>query len=405
MWRYLPACVFALTASAQTPLTLEDSLSTALAKHPLIEAARNRIVTSEGVRRQAGLGLNPRFTFQTENVRFSDSPPFQYWNATDTFALLAQTFETAGKRQRRVATATVALQHTELELELLSRQIADRVKRAYWAAGGSMRIHELLLQSAESFLRTVEYHEVRVREGAMAEADLLRVRLESERLALAANGALLVAERARIALYREMGQTDIAPAVRYDALEAADGESPKVDYEAALEQRTEMKLARAGLELAEANLRLQQSNARPNIDGIMGYKRTSGLNTLVAGLQFDLPYRNRNQGNIAAATADIATGRAELSAVSALIKAEVAAAAKDYEIRRRQITETLRPMLQQAKESSEIAAAAYREGGWDLLRLLDAERLRIETEVLYYQALTEYRQSIAALETSMGVAP
>jgi outer membrane protein TolC len=61
--------------------------------------------------------------------------------------------------------------------------------------------------------------------------------------------------------------------------------------------------------------------------------------------------------------------------------------------------------MKQAAESARISRAAYREGGWDLLRLLDAERLRIETQSLYYQALAEYRQSIAELETAMGVEP
>jgi outer membrane protein TolC len=62
-------------------------------------------------------------------------------------------------------------------------------------------------------------------------------------------------------------------------------------------------------------------------------------------------------------------------------------------------------MLQRADESARIALAAYREGGADLLRLLDAQRVRIELETLYYRTLSEYRQSIVALETAMGVNP
>lgn len=125
----------------------------------------------------------------------------------------------------------------------------------------------------------------------------------------------------------------------------------------------------------------------------------------MAGFSLNLPLRNRNQGNIAAAAAEVSAARAELAAAQALVRAEVEAAARDYAIRRRQLAESLRPMRDQAAESARIAQAAYREGGWDLLRLLDAERLRLETELVYYRALAELRQSAAALETAMGVEP
>ena len=402
---YLLLVAIAGVSAAQTALTAKDAVSKALAVHPLVAASEQRVAASVGLRRQAGLAPNPVFSFQTENVRFSGSPPFQYWNATDTFGLLSQTFETAGKRDRRVETAAAGVHRAELERELLRRQIAARVKQAYWAAAGGQRIHELLLETAKSFLLTVEYHEIRVREGAMAEADLLRVRLESERIALAASAALLEAERARIALFREMGQAAIPPAVRYEPVELDQLAPLPADAELALAQRTEIKLARAALELAQANHRLQLAYGRPDIAGLAGFKRTEGLNTLVAGLQIDLPFRNRNQGNIAAAGAEIHAARAELASAEAVVRAEVDAAAKDYAIRSRQLSESLRPMMDHAADSAQIAQAADREGGWDLLRLLDSERLRLETELLYYRALAELRQSVAAQETAMGMEP
>ena len=59
-------------------------------------------------------------------------------------------------------------------------------------------------------------------------------------------------------------------------------------------------------------------------------------------------------------------------------------------------------LRQQAEETARIAAAAYREGGTDLLRLLDAQRLQLETQLVYVQALVDYRLAVANLETAMG---
>ena len=401
----LVGALLAFSAGGQQPLTLREAVALALETHPLVAAARERVAGAEGLRRQSALRPNPTFSFQGENIRFNGPPAFPYWNATDTFAFVSQTFETAGKRDRRVEAAAAALVRAELEVELLRRQIAARVKQAYWAAAGSRRTLEVLLETAATFELTVRYHEVRVREGAMAEADLLRVRLEGERIALAAASAALEADRARVSLFREMGQSSIPASATYEPIELDDAPPLGIEPEKALRERIELKLARAAVEQAEANYRLQLAAARPDLTTVVGFKRTEGLNTVLAGFQFDIPLRNRNQGNIAAAAAAVQAARAELASAENVVRAEVAAAARDYEVRRSQILGSLRPMMAEAAESARIAQAAYREGGWDLLRLLDAERLRLETELLYVRALTEFRQSAAALEAALGLAP
>ena len=405
MLRLALIALFAVSASGQVNLSLGEAVSRALATHPLMQAGGHRITASEASRRQAGLSPNPTFSFQQENIRSWSNQEIPYWTATDTFAVLTHTFETKGKRKRRVEAASFGVQRAELERELLAKRIAARVKRAYWATAGAQRIHQLLLETAKNFLLIVEYHEVRVREGAMAEADLLRIRLENERLTLAATSAFLEAERARIALFREMGQASIPDSVQLDALESPPDQSIPADEATAFAERTEMKLARLAMERGRAELSLARANASPNVDGIFGYKRAAGFNSLVAGVEVDLPFRNRNQGTIAAVTAAIEAARSELASATAVVRAELAVAGKDYRIRGEQIRESLIPMLEQANESSQIAQAAYREGGWELLRLLDAERLRIETETLYYRALAQYRQSVAELEAAIGLMP
>jgi cobalt-zinc-cadmium efflux system outer membrane protein len=62
-------------------------------------------------------------------------------------------------------------------------------------------------------------------------------------------------------------------------------------------------------------------------------------------------------------------------------------------------------MRARANDVYQIVDAAYRETGSDLLRLLDAERIKIETEVTYARALSEFQQSAVALETAQGTLP
>lgn len=405
MRRLSLVALFSLATSAQTTLSLREAVSQALSTHPLLAVETARIRASEGLRRQAGFRPNPRLILQTENLRAHGTPDFRFAQDADTFAYLSQTIETAGKRGRRVESAAAGQRRAELERELLEHQIAGRVKQAYWSAAGAQRLHELLIESGRTFQQVVEYHEIRVREGAMAEADLLRVRLEGERLAISANTAALDAGRARIHLFRQMGRTEFEPVRFSEALEQPAGPAVLVDAAKALEQRPEMKIAAQALEQAHANLRLARARSRPDVDVLFGYKRSTGFNTMLGGLQVNLPLADRNQGNIEAAAAELRAAESSLAATEALVRAEVQAAQAEYEIRRRQLIESLRSLRDHASESSRIALAAYQEGGSDLLRLLDAERTRLDVEVLYHRTLAEYWQSLAALETALGAAP
>lgn len=243
----------------------------------------------------------------------------------------------------------------------------------------------------------------------MAEADLMRVEVEQYRLQASARNAAQEAERAAIALLREMGRSDF-PKLALAEPAATLEELPAPNVAAILEARPDMRLARQSVERANANARLQRANVRPDPDFLFGYKRTAGFNTagfntVLAGVQINLPAFHRNQGLISAAEAEVRAAEAQLGATQAMVTGEVAATWSEAQSRRRTLLETLAPMQQRAGQTARIAQAAYREGGMDLLRLLDAERTRIESQVLYHRALAEYRQSVAGLWIASGMMP
>ena len=388
---------------AQPSMSVGEALEKARQTHPALQGTAGRIAAARAGIAQARLSPNPKLFVQTENWRGWNTPGLSS-SQVDTYAYLSQPVELGGKRQRRSALAESSLLRVELERELVERQVLVAVKQAYWGAAGAERVHRVLLQSLENFQQVIDYHEARVREGAMAEADLLKVRLEGERLALALNTSALEAERSRIQLFRAMGQVSFPEVQLTDTLETPVG-APVADMEAALASRLEIKIAQAAKDEAAANLRLQQALATPDADLVFGYKQTSGYPTVIGGVQWNLPFRNRNQGNIASADASIRIADSDIAATAAQIRAEVKAADLEVQMRRKQVTGTLPKLLEQAAESARIALAAYREGGTDLLRLLDAQRVRIDLEALYSRALAEYRQSVTAMEAAMGVNP
>ncbi len=93
----------------------------------------------------------------------------------------------------------------------------------------------------------------------------------------------------------------------------------------------------------------------------------------------NLPFRNRNQGAIAAASAEESAANATLRGVRVAARAEIVAALEEYQQKQRVVRQML-PTSGQALKTSRIAQAVYREGASDLLRLLDAERTRLQAE-------------------------
>ena len=390
-------------------LDLDQAVEIALSRHGGLDAARAAIEARAGSTRQAGLLPNPVFSLQTENWRFYGTPGFSASRNLDVFAWVGLPIETAGKRTRRVELAEADERIAEHQRQLLAWRIRQSVKKAYWEALAAVSDVEMLARSRETLQRLENYHEVQVRQGALAEVDLIKVRVEAGRAALALSGAEMEVGRGKIALLEAMGipelNTDFEvrqPEARPVNLSWDAARATRQTVETALVHRTEILIGRAHVERARANVALQRSLARPDVTPYLGYKRNNAFHTLIGGFSISLPVRDKNTGRIEEALAQVRLREADLRAVEARIGAEVAAALET--VRRRQ--EILRSMetgmLDRARETSRIAQAAYQEGGVELLEVLDAQRAQNEISLFYTRSALDYQLSWVDLETASG---
>ena len=404
LFRVLPAIVGTIPCCGQTALGLSEAVRQALQSRASLQAEAERIGSAEGVRKQAGLIANPEFQFQNENLR----PGMAYTKDVDTLALINQPLDILGKRKQRMAVADEGISLARAGYQAARWQVAQRVKFAYWAARGAQETRDSLRNSVENFQKIVTFHSSQFSAGAIPEQDFLRVRLEAERLKLSADLASLDASEALASLLKEMGQVNFPAVTLTEPLEPVAAVTP-LPLERVLMQRADVQAARAALRHADANAKLQQVDARPDLNVTYGYKRTelpdalTGVNTALGSLRITLPLTDRNQGNRAAADAEVRRQRQLVAAAEAEARAEYYAAVQEYAFRRDEFANMLEPLREHAAEISRIAAAAYAEGGTDLLRLLDAERVRLEADMARTRGLVEYRQSIARLEAAEGV--
>ena len=405
---------------------------------------------------QARIHPNPTFVFQLENWRFGGLPAFQPSQDLDVFVYVSQRIETSGKRARRTG---VGLQTTELaalELQWRRWNVRQEVRRAYYGALLAQKRLQMMAENNQSFQQIVEYHRFRVREGAMAEADLVKVELEAERLNLDRETAALEGERSRFELLKAMGEsaatahfrlTDPGPvpipatiasagspdvksgigsarenmldgggssssAELGDSGRASDRGDPgttrtvatslELLLRLARQKRFDILLSQALVKQAQAKLTHEQAQSRPDWSAVWGYKRTAGFNTMLAGISVPLPFFDRNQGTVASSASELERAQELLRATLTQVETETAAAVAQLRRRYAMLQQVRDRVLGQAEESFRISLAAYQEGGTDLLRLLDAQRARNDTRLLQTQAEMAYRIGLVELEATVG---
>jgi cobalt-zinc-cadmium efflux system outer membrane protein len=172
-----------------------------------------------------------------------------------------------------------------------------------------------------------------------------------------------------------------------------------------LARRADLERARLAVTAAEADVRLQRANGVPDPDLMGGYKRNSATNTGYASLQIPLPFRNRNQGEIQRAEASVRYAQTSLQALELQLRAEIAQSEENYRREQDIVTNLLPDMRAKASQNLQLMTEAYRIGGADLLRYLDAERTEFDVEVSALRTYAEYQQAALRLQLSYGVQP
>ena len=386
-------------------MTLRQAVDEALQSRPLLKAQNEQISIAEGLERQAGARPNPSFQFENQNLR----PGQTYSVDVDTLAFFTQPLDVLGKRGQRIAVASESLDRTRAEYDVSRQHLIQTVELAYWAARGAQEVRDLLNEDVTNFQGILDYHSAQLSQGAISEQDFLRVQLESEHFKVEANLAAIEATRSRVQLLREMGQITFPEILLTETLDDNKRPAQETNVDQVLAQRLDVKAARASLNEAEAKARLQAVAARPDLSLVLGYKRTelvdtnTGTNTALAGLSLSLPVADRNTGNREAANAEVQRQQQLLAEIEVGARADYFSAVSQYELHRSEVVNTLQPLREHGAAVSQIAQQAYVRGGTDLLRLLDAERARLDAEVAWVQGMVEYQQSIVNLQAAEGV--
>lgn len=370
---------------------------------PLGREGQDRVDAAHGLITGASLRPNPRLYLSSDDIQPWNNN-FSFANNTEDYVYLGQLVELGGKRSSRLGLARATYTQTESERTLLLQQIAGRVSGAYWTAVTSRGIVSLLEQDMKAVDQIVAYNKERVDAGATRGVDLIRVQIERDRLQLALEAAQRDSTLSRIDLFKQMGLEPQADTELTDRLDSS-AQIQTQTVATILAARADVAVARDAVAIAQANLKLQRSLGVVDIDVLAGYKRNSGADTLYSSVQIPLNFRNRNQGEVERAQATVRLQQNRLVQLELAVRADIDAAQQAYIHQQKIVHEVLPDMRARASQNLAIMDDAYRTGGVDLLRYLDAERTAFDIEVSALRTLAEFQQSAVRLQIAFGVQP
>ena len=388
-------------AQESRPLTLDGVVDSYIERNLELQAARYRLERTKADQIAARLRPNPGLSITAENLRISG--PVAAGRLYEVGVSYSETIELGGKRELRERVASATVSAAEKRFDDAMRQGIAEVKRLYFRAVLSRRDIEVALENQQTFQQLVQFNLARFQEGAIPEADLIKVRLERIKFDSAVRQAQLSLRQSMIRLAENLEDDTVS---KRDVTIPAELRFTNPDLqsltETALRERPDVQAAEREVEAANERLALENARAKPDITPFAGYKRLANENTVMFGVSVSLKTRDRNQAGIARAVADQKAAKALLEVAKSHTSAEVEAAYEAFRTARTQVQTFRDELLNQADESRSIALAAYEEGATQLLSVLEAQRKRADVRQQYFRTLFDYQVSLAELELAVG---
>jgi outer membrane protein, heavy metal efflux system len=385
---------------------LEQAIQLAIAHNHALKAARTLIEQSKAGEVSAAIRPNPVLTY--DNLFIPVTPGD--WNS-DTFNNVTEfdlgasyTFERGKKRQRRVAAAKDVTAMTQSQIADNERALTFNVAQQFMAVLLAKADLEFAQKDLKGFQDTVDISESRLKAGDISEGDFLKIKLQLLQFQTDVSSAQLDLMQSKASLRALIGYDALAE--KYDVVGELDYSPLHLNREdlqsMALGLRPDLLAAKQGVTSANSQYDLARANGKRDLTASLTYSHVAAVNGLGFLVSIELPFFDRNQGEIARTHSAINQSQETKTATEETVMTDVATA---YEAVKTgsQIVELYQSgYLKQAQESRDISEYAYKRGAASLLDFLDAERSYRSTQLAYRQALAQSMLALEQLREAVG---
>lgn len=377
-------------------LTLEKVEAMALASHPAVAEARARVRVATGQYVQSGLPFNPLLRYQSQEIGNDEASGLHSVS-------MVQQIVTANKLGLAQQVRAQEIQQARAQLRIARLQVLTRVRAAFAETVVAQRRAALTDQIVEVAEKSVASVKALFRADEVSRIAWLQARVEAEQARLTAENAKAEYSAKRRTLAAATGVS--ASAIGSLAATVEDQENlPEPVWEELIAEirRTSPEIAAAGSELQRARwaLRLACAQTTPNVTGQLGvgYGGASDDTFASVGVSVPLPIRNRNQGNIRSARAQVDAAAAAIEQARLSLDRRLAAAVGRYQVARQRFQRLKTSVIPDAEETFVLSRQAFAAGETDYRQLLTAQKTLFNTRLTMLDALSEAKIALTEIE-------
>lgn len=383
-------------------ITMRQALASALMHNPELRAYSWEVRASEARTLQARLWPNPEIEVEMEEVGGGGGR--SGFDGAETTIRLGQLIELAGKPSKRIRVATLGSKLAGWDYEAKRLDVLTSVAHAFvevLAAQERLSLAEELVQLSNQVLNTVTQR-VEAGKDSPVEKTKAQVTLASARIEQEQARRRLTSTRKRLAA--TWGSVSPVFASASGRLDVTFPVPPESELTHLLAENPDLARWAAEVERRRAALELEKAKAVPDITlsgGIQRFHETDD-NALVFGLAIPVPLFNQNQGKILEAKYNLAKAEnlqraAETSLYTTLANAYQALASASIES-----TGLGNEIVPGAQRAFYAASQGYREGKFNYLMVLDAQRTFFYARAKYIESLAAYHKAKADVERLIG---
>jgi cobalt-zinc-cadmium efflux system outer membrane protein len=384
------------------PVTLDDLLRRAGEHNPELIQAQAEIRAAEGLRQQVGLYPNPMLGYTTE-----ENPMSSGRDGGKRGGFIEQTFVTGGKLRKNRAIFDREVERAQAVGDLIRTRELNRVRILYYRTVAAQRRVELEERLAALARETADVTGQLYNTGLADLPDRLAIENEAEMVDLARQQARRELARLWRELRATVGDAALTPARLADTLDA---EVPRLDADstlaAILEGSPELAFAELGVERAQLAVERERAGRVPDV--VVNAALLDNREPLAPGgpsigtewkadVGVRIPLFDRNQGNVAAAAAELERSDAEGDRARLKIEARFAPVFAVYEQEYDRASRYRERILPRARQAYELYLARHQQMAAAYPQVLLAQRTYFEAESRYVDALERLWESVVLL--------
>lgn len=392
-WTLLLVLFPALVHAQSTSISLDEAVELFKKNSLQQELARYDRLRKQGEAIRYKAYPNPEVSVNREQL---NAGTIDYRETTYMFS---QPIELLGQPFLRNKSASNSQQAAQLQFEYDRLQLLTKVKflyAEYWQLSRKLEIYN---RAFEVIRKARSAAKARQAEGTFSGLQVQRFNVELSRYRKRRDQVHLNRKQTgnRLASYLFSGQemdSEIRPS---DSLKVEPINMQKQTLKQyALANRADLLALQQRVDASELQYKVEKRDRLPDLNLNFGYKEQSdGAEGFVIGGSIKLPIFNQNRGNVTVSRAQKRSRQTELTLKRQAVRNQVSTAYERVEL----VLEQWKLMQENSMDLSmlEAARAAYRQGRYSLVELLDATRAYVDGQTMIYETIADYNQALFEL--------